>query len=260
MDTFPVVARTLGQFIKQNEVWCVSWLVKLIPTLPAGLQAKAKEFDKDSAPQQMYFLLHAGSSWVMPAECRYVKVAVELFEHRVKSVGDRHGLLTQGLRKFMIPSGAMQWDLGVYGVKLDNVGHITHVVHRPTGDEVALDESEGLDKTWGIANNYSDIAANFVKGKHQCLSVAKFFGKLAGPNKVPQWSGKVKAQDQDKAAEILAKVRRGSMIVDDAAQAQTKAALDAPAALKRKEAASRARAKLEMNQAELKHKRVVHVA
>lgn len=53
LETFPVVARTLGQFIKQNEVWCVSWLVKLMPTLPAGLQAKAKEFDKDSAPQQM---------------------------------------------------------------------------------------------------------------------------------------------------------------------------------------------------------------
>lgn len=259
LEVFPVLGRTLGQFIKQNEVWCVTWLTNVLPAYSSALQAKAKEFDKDAPAQQMFFLLHACSSWLLPPDCKYVKVMDTMLKRRVKTAGDRNLLITGGAAKLINPTGRMCWELGVYSVKLNAAGKIERIVHRPTKDEAVLDEGEGLDNTWGIANNFSDLGARFVKGKHQQLPVHKFFDKRSGPNKVPQWTGKCKPSDLEEAAVVLEATRKGLATFDRTEQEQTKKAMEAPAALKRKEAAAKARAKLEESQAQLKQRRIVNV-
>lgn len=260
LEVFTNTGKTLGQFVKHNEVWCVTWLAKVMPRCSAEEQARAKAYDKDATLQQMCFLLHASSSWQLPAECKYVKVVDDIFRQRLKTVGKRQDLLTIGMQKFILPTGQMRWELGVYKVQLGADGAISKIVHRPTQDTATLEAGEGLDSSWGIANNFSDLSANFVKGKHQVLSVAKFFAKRKGPFATAQWNGKCKPEDLDAGATSLESARSGVTAVDKSEQVKTKAALEPPMAIKRKEAAAKARAKLEESAAQLKQRRVVQVS
>lgn len=259
LETFDKLGANFGQFVKNNEAWCVTWLNKVLTGVSTADQAKAREHDKDVVKQQMCFLLNVTTSWQLLVECKFVKVANAMFAQRLAECGKRQDLLLGALEKFVMKSGQLAWNLGVYTVKLDPEGKIIAVVHRPTKDEAAVDKADGLDKGWGISNNYSDFGAAFVKGRHQQLMVFKFFDKRSGPYKVAQWSGKLKESDAAHAQRLLVSAQSNAVAMDMKVIEETKSVLDAPLALKRKEAASRARACLDGNQASLKRIRVVQV-
>lgn len=74
-------------------------------------------------------------------------------------------------------SGALNWKLGCYEALLHGDGAFVEVLHRPSGVRASVCADEGLDSSWGIANNFCDAHALFVKGTRQTVRVDTFFAK-----------------------------------------------------------------------------------
>ena len=259
MELVPNAAKTLGQFIKSNEPWCVSWLSHQVPDLSTQQQAIAKDKDRDAVAQQMFFLLKASGTWQLPPEAKYAAVAHALFNKRVLYVGSRSRLLS-GSNAFVLESGALNWKLGCYEALLHVDGAIVEVLHRPSGVRASVCADEGLDSSWGIANNFCDAHALFVKGTRQTVRVDTFFAKKVGPWQHTAWTGKADVEVCVAAAATLEALRQGQAVVSSTEIEATRKTLDEPAAAKRKEAAARARTKLEAGSAALKRLRVLPVA
>ena len=100
----------------------------------------------------------------MPAEAKYTAVAHSLFNKRAITVGSRSRLLSGGT-SFVLDSGALNLKLGCYEVALGAEGAILEVIHRPSGVRAPVSADEGLDSSWGIANNFSDARA--LRKRHQ---------------------------------------------------------------------------------------------
>ena len=68
-----------------------------------------------------------------------MRVMESLFAKRLQDVGERHKLVTEATRSLIGAIGAMQRELGVYGVALcPERKRILAVMHRPTKDEAAI--------------------------------------------------------------------------------------------------------------------------
>ena len=173
---------------------------------------------------------------------------------RMAEVGARARLLQGAF--FDSATGALRWDRGCYSAEVNDKGVIVSITHRPTGGTAEVGSDEALDESYGIANNYSGFGATFVKGKFQSVLVSRFFSKGSGPNRFPTWSGKPKQADLDKAKQLLLAARSAVKVTDNNVVNACTAALEAPLATKRKEAAAKARAKLEESAAALKKKRI----
>lgn len=191
---------TLGRL---DEKWVAGFLTAALGTDPDTI-ARCKSYDSDGLKHILCFLTAAGPLCQVPSECKEKQVLFRVLKKRMEEVCGRANLLKEEGRTFFKPSGALNWKLGVYKLHFGENKLLTAIDHRPTATSMALEGGIGVDDSFELVNNWSDMSAEIAKPgcKARRFKLRDFFAKGAGPNSLAYWSGKAK-QFQVMAEEVV---------------------------------------------------------
>lgn len=182
----------ISTFGRLEEKWATGALAEMLKVSAASL-AKCKTYDPDSIKHPVCFLHNIGPQAMIPAEFQDKRVLFKLLSNRRASVGGRVRLLKDNSAGFFCRDGSLDWKLGVYDLTFaPEGGRLMTVTHRPSKATVEIEDGAGIDDSFDLLNNFSDVSAEVAKGnsKARRFKLKDLFGKQAGPNTMPAWVGK----------------------------------------------------------------------
>jgi hypothetical protein len=250
--------KTLCTLFK-DEVWAIGFL-KLLGFKQDFLE-KIKRFDPDSPKHLMVYLLAMSLTTRLPSELQATDACAFVLNQRIVDI-QRFGPLLAPGAVIADASGKIRWpQIGVYGLVVDDEGVVTRIVHRPTGDHVAVPASSPITTSWTLKNNWSDLLAKVEMEAHDCEHfLHKWFQKdKLGPYKVIVFKGAEKGF-KTFVAETLIKMKNAKDVVDSTRVQRVANFNKDPDEEKKRKAGEKARTALKQRKIELDAKRKDQIA
>jgi hypothetical protein len=220
----------------------------------------AKQHDGQAVLQLLTYLVQVGWNLQYPQECQLVEVTIMLFDERIAEVGNR--LADWKKKGGVLVTGAINWKLGCFLMDFTD-DFLTRITHRPTGDTVAVDVSDGITRKYTLHNNWDDYGAYLHKPPLPPIPVSNYFkASLKGPFKLKRLTGKSKDFQQMVTSVYSKYLRKRDALTkgtrDLAAEAEsTKQALGGLLTQQKQSAMTRARETALKKQLEVKKRRTI---
>jgi len=144
------------------------------------VMGKVKAFDAQGIKQITQFVLVANLNSPVPPEARSRTVFTKSLDSRVTAAGNRYSMVRGTC--FVRPSGELDWSYGVYEVTFKKGPHATHITHRPTNTQIAIQAKYKISEEHELENNWSDFKARFVRDDHVVCAWKLFKKNQGGPH------------------------------------------------------------------------------
>ena len=125
-------------------------------------------------------------------ECADKLLFYDATEINLRFQGNRHHLFfvdDPELPPFIGKDNMVCWARGAYKLHYTK-GRLAVVIHRPTNEEVVLDDDEFYDNSWELDGNWSDLQAKLFKSTTRKKYLHEFFAKNKGPHRPGRLTGK----------------------------------------------------------------------